>query len=253
MPWPAPVLGRRFDWCGLRIDRDGLGSGACAPRRSCDQTRDPPKNGPQEGLVGAGRRQVKPDLGLQLDHTRGDLDEAKAQGVELRYAPWRAFGHQRAQAPHQPIRAGMQKQPELVGGCLGAGGTIGSQVRLPRLDVMFRVAAPAIDVFIKDTSVSGRQARDDEAGVCSVGAGLNAGDDALDPAPARISVVGQFVRMARSSRRRRARISVPLGRLAGRRTAVTMRPSPSKTTMGWNPYSSEWALNSRSCWPPCTA
>src|SRR3954447_7738777 len=45
----------------------------------------------------------------------------------------------------------------------------------------------------------------------------------------------------------------PFGRLAGRSTAVTMRPSPSNTTMGWNPYSSWWALNSRSCWPPCTA
>src|SRR4051794_17600577 len=51
-------------------------------------------------------------------------------------------------------------------------------------------------------------------------------------------VFGQLARMARSSRRRRARMSVPFGRLAGRNTAVTMRPSPSNTTMGWNPYSS---------------
>ena len=118
---------------------------------------------------------MKPDLGLQLDHTRGDLDQAKAQGVELRHPPRRAFGHQRAQAPHQPIRAGMQKQPELVGGCLGAGGAIGGKVRLPRLDVVFRLATSAIDLFIKDTRVSGRQARDDEADVCSVGAGTRRG------------------------------------------------------------------------------
>src|SRR5829696_7935469 len=56
-------------------------------------------------------------------------------------------------------------------------------------------------------------------------------------ARSKISVIGQLARMARSSRRRRARISVPFGRLAGRSTAVTNRPSPSKTTMGWNPYS----------------
>src|SRR3954452_161956 len=55
--------------------------------------------------------------------------------------------------------------------------------------VIFRGAAPAIDVVIERTSVSGRQARDDEAGVCSVGAGLNARDDALNPAPARGAVV----------------------------------------------------------------
>ena len=140
----------------------------------------------------------------------------------------------------------------------------------------------------------------------SVGAGLNARDDALDPAPARGAVVelrvtahlarmwggdgarhragfqafdmtaqgrrrrdakdevdpvgatpvedlraaivavgaqqdrrsGQLARIARSSRRRRARISAPFGRLAGRSTAVIKRPSPSNTTIGWNPYSS---------------
>src|SRR3954451_24980021 len=83
----------------------------------------------------------------------------------------------------------MQKQPELVGGCFGAGRAIGSQVRLPRLDVIFRRAAPAINVFVEHASVSGRQARDDEAGVCSVGPGLDARDDALDPAPAGGAVV----------------------------------------------------------------
>ena len=88
MAWPAPVLGRRSEQWGLWMDGTGrLGSGACAPHGSCDQTRDPPENDPQDGLVGASRRQVKPDLGFQLDHARGDLDQAKAQGVELRHAP----------------------------------------------------------------------------------------------------------------------------------------------------------------------
>src|SRR3982751_5142447 len=35
----------------------------------------------QDGLVGASRRQMKPDHRLQLDHACGDLDQAKAQGV----------------------------------------------------------------------------------------------------------------------------------------------------------------------------
>src|SRR4051794_28354080 len=65
----------------------------------------------------------------------------------------------------------MQKQPELVGSGLGAGGPIGSQVRLPRLDVVLRRAAPAIHVLIEHTRVSARQARDNEAGVCSIGPG----------------------------------------------------------------------------------
>src|SRR3954447_8534412 len=83
----------------------------------------------------------------------------------------------------------MQEQPELVGARLGAGRAIGSKVRLPRLDVVLRRAAPAINVFVEHASVSGRQTRDDEAGVCSIGPSLNAGDDPLDPAPARGAVV----------------------------------------------------------------
>ncbi len=38
-------------------------------------------------------------------------------------------------------------------------------------------------------------------------------------------VLGQWARIARNSRRRKALISLPLGRLAGRSTAVTKRPS----------------------------
>src|SRR3954469_20759038 len=83
----------------------------------------------------------------------------------------------------------MQKQPELVGARLGAGRAIGGKVRLPRLDVVLRRAAPAINVFVEHASVSGRQARDDEAGVCFVGPRLNARDDALAPAPAGGGVV----------------------------------------------------------------
>src|SRR3954467_3351845 len=83
----------------------------------------------------------------------------------------------------------MQKEPELVGAGLGAGRAIGSQVRLPRFDVVLRRAAPAVELFIKHTRVACGQARDDEAGVCSSGTGLDARDDPLDPAPARGGVV----------------------------------------------------------------
>src|SRR5918911_4616122 len=83
----------------------------------------------------------------------------------------------------------MQEQAELVGARLGAGRAIDSKVRLPRFDVVLRIAAPAINVLIEHASASGRQARDHEAGVCSISPGLNTGDDALDPAPARGAVV----------------------------------------------------------------
>jgi len=48
----------------------------------------------------------------------------------------------------------------------------------------------------------------------------------------RISTRGQWLRSLRISRRRCAAISRPLGRLAGRSTAVTKRPAPSNTMIG---------------------
>src|SRR3954469_13524994 len=57
------------------------------------------------------------------------------------------------------------------------------------LDVVLRGAAPAVELFIKHTRVACGQARDDEAGGCSVGAGLDARDSAPDPAPAGGAVV----------------------------------------------------------------
>src|ERR1044072_8179604 len=83
----------------------------------------------------------------------------------------------------------MQKQAELVGARLGAGRAIGRKVRLPGFDVVLCFATSAINLFVEHTSVSGRQARDDEAGVCPLGTRLDAGDDPLDPAPARSTVV----------------------------------------------------------------
>src|SRR4249919_790764 len=57
-------------------------------------------------------------------------------------------------------------------------------MRLPGLDVIFGLAAPAVDILVKHTSIADLQVRDDEACIGSVRAGLDAGDDALDAAPA---------------------------------------------------------------------
>ena len=64
------------------------------------------------------------------------------------------LGIEDAQAPHQPVGAGVQEQPELVGGGLGARGAVGGQMRLPGLDVVFRLAAPAVDILVEDAGVA---------------------------------------------------------------------------------------------------
>src|SRR3984893_10711004 len=57
-------------------------------------------------------------------------------------------------------------------------------MRLPGLDVVFRLAAPAVDILVKYTGVADLQVGDDEACVGPFRAGLHTGDDPLDAAPA---------------------------------------------------------------------
>ena len=55
------------------------------------------------------------DHRLHLDDARGEFEEPQAQRIELRDAPHRTLGHRHAQAPHEPVCAGMQEQPKLIG------------------------------------------------------------------------------------------------------------------------------------------
>src|SRR5208337_731546 len=58
-------------------------------------------------------------------------------------------------------------------------------MRLPGLDVVFRFAAPAVDILVKYTGVADLQVGDDEACVGPFRAGLDTGNDPLDAAPTR--------------------------------------------------------------------
>ena len=126
---------------------------------------------------------MQANLGFHLDHPRGDLDEAQSQGVELRDGKTRALRHRGAQAPHQPVGAGMQEQPELVGGRACAGRAVGGEMRLPGLDVVLGRAAPAVDILVERLGLSAGEVGDDEAAIGPLGADLDPGDDALDAAP----------------------------------------------------------------------
>ncbi len=168
---------------GLQVDGQGLVSGACAPRSSGDEARNAAKNHPQDRLIGAGARQVQPDLGLQFNHPGGDLDQPQPQGVKLRQPPERALRHPRPQAPHQPIGARMQKQTELVRRRPRAGRAVGRQVGFPGLDVVFRRAAPTVDPLIERSSFAAGKIGDDEPGVAALLARFHTSDDTLDPAP----------------------------------------------------------------------
>ena len=50
--------------------------------------------------------------------------------------------------------------------------------------MVFRLAAPAVEVLVEGTAVAVAEVGDDETGIGAVAAGLDARDDAADPAPA---------------------------------------------------------------------
>src|SRR5215217_4929430 len=154
-----------------------------------------------EGSIGAsapwlsrtGAGQVQHDPALQRDDAGADLDQAQAQGVELRHPPGGALRHEAAQGPEQPVGAGVQHEAELVGAGLATGGSVSGEVQAPSFDVVLGLAALAIEVLVDPSCRAAGEVGDDEAGVGALGAGLDAGDDPLDPAPAPGAVVELLV------------------------------------------------------------
>ena len=118
--------------------------GAITPRLSSHETRQAVEEHGEDRLIGGARRQVDVDLGFQLDDAGGEFDQAQSQGAELHDAPDRAFGHDAAYRPQEPIGAG-----ELVGFGLVAGGAVGGEVVLPGLDVVLGLTARAVEPFVQ--------------------------------------------------------------------------------------------------------
>ena len=88
---------------------------------------------------------MHPDLAAQILDPNDEPDQEQTQGVELHGTPGRTTWHGRAQGPHEPVGAVVQEQAHLVGVCLVARRSVGGEVGLPGLDVIFRLSASAID------------------------------------------------------------------------------------------------------------
>jgi hypothetical protein len=143
--------------------RTGSRVRGAAPRRSGDEARYTPECETQNILGRARRRQLNTDHRLHLDDAGGELDEPQAQSVEL--APHRTPGRRCAQAPHDPIGAGVQEQPKLIGRGLCAGRAIRRQMRLPGFDVIFGLTAPAVAILVERARIAAVEIGDDEARV----------------------------------------------------------------------------------------
>jgi hypothetical protein len=71
----------------------------------------------------------------------------------------------------------VQEQPQLVGCGLRARGAVCRQMRLPGLNVILGLAAPAVEVLVESARIAGVEIGDDEARVGPLRAGFDAGDD----------------------------------------------------------------------------
>ena len=143
------------------------------PRFSGDQARQAVEDDAEDRPIAGARRQVDFDLLFQFDDAGGDLDEAQPQRVELHDTPGRAFGHQPAHRPEEPVRSGVKKQAELVGRGLMAGGAVGGEMVLPCLDVVLRLTARTVEPLIDQLGAAALQVGDNKAGIGSLGAGLD--------------------------------------------------------------------------------
>src|SRR5690242_7437619 len=70
-----------------------------------------------------------------------------------------------------------------------AGSAVGGEVVLPCLDVVLGLAAGAVEPLVKVLGPAAFEVGDDKAGVGALGPRFDAGDDALNPAPARGGIV----------------------------------------------------------------
>src|ERR1700720_2881488 len=80
--------------------------------------------------------------------------------------------------------AGVQEQTKLVGLGRVARSAVGSEMVLPCLDVVLGLTTRAIEPLVEVLGAAAFEAGDDEPGIGALEPGLDAGDDALDPAPA---------------------------------------------------------------------
>src|SRR5690242_19401718 len=70
-----------------------------------------------------------------------------------------------------------------------AGSAVSGEVVLPCLDVVLGLAAGAVEPLVKVLGATALEVGDDKAGVGALWPRFDAGDDALDPAPARGGIV----------------------------------------------------------------
>ena len=178
----AHVVVRRRLASGFEVCRGGLGvEGArvCGARRPGGQgpaAARRPASRRKRGGVRAGRGEVYADAGGLFDDAGADLEQAQPEGGKLGAGERGCTGDGVAQGEHQPIGAGVQDQPELIGERALAGGSVRGELSLVQLDQVLGLAAGAVDIFVEMAGLAAQRG-DDVAGVGAARGLLQPGDD----------------------------------------------------------------------------
>ena len=118
-----------------------------------------------------------------FDDARGDLDQVHPQGGELGCGERLRPGNGIADLEHQPVRAGVQHEADLIGERRSATGAVGRELCFVQFDQVFSLTAPTVETVIEPLGAATRDVGDDVTDVQSLGRRLAAGSDPSFAAP----------------------------------------------------------------------
>ena len=154
-------------------------------------------------LIRAAFGQREPDPADRDPHDGPDLEQLQADRIAASLGQRSVLQPVLPQSLDQNISRTRQPQPQLIGPHGLATGAIGEQAELLLLDAVLQVAPSAVAVFVQRLSwqAFGRERRNDEPGIRTLGQMLGLADDAALAAPAFVRAIGEvFERAGRLAR-----------------------------------------------------
>ena len=169
-------------------------------------------------------RRARCECGSRLDDAAGDLQETQTDAGKLGVAQRIPTRDRGAQVVQQPVGAGVQEEPHLVGERRAAAGAIGRELALVQLDQVLGLAAGAVEAGIEPLGRTGRDVGDDVADVETKPRRLDACGDAAFPLPG-LGGMGGLGKAAHETRIKQCRaLTFHLGGLVMQSHAGAARP-----------------------------
>ena len=122
---------------------------------------------------------MKRYLGFEFPDAGSDFEQVQADDIELGVGKLGGFKSVFPEGMEQNIGGGVQEEAELVGGKFVAGGAVGFEVDFVVFDIVFHLAAAAVEVFVDGGVIGIGEIGDHEAGVVAFGVNFGFGHHPL--------------------------------------------------------------------------